>query len=347
MVKVCKTTCEGNSVQIRDLIFVLAFIVCGCSGNDAVNLHKPVMQVGPDRGNDGVRADDRVSPMSPGETIHESKLSVSIAWTIEELGAPVAVAHEALSNELLLSQIGGEGDAKDGDGVISRISLEGEMRKFSWSKGFNAPKDLVIDEDSIWVSDIDTVYELDRDSGAIRRKIVIPDARFLVGITKAPDKRLFLADLLSSRIYTMNDGVVQVLKDGPELQSPSRLLFANGDLVVAAWGLTPDFSGQAVGDLYSCGQEPPAVRKWNLPMQGHWMGMCSDGTSGLFLADFETGIILHVLKDRTCEKVGEFGHGVGGLLYLPQERLLLVTHVTENRLVALRFTETVATLCEF
>ena len=283
-----------------------------------------------------------VTKFLPTPQIRETTLSVKEEWRIEGLGAPAGIIYEPDSQELRLAQIGGEGDAKDGDGVVSRVSITGQMLEFAWSRGMNAPKDLVLDEDSVWVTDIDVVHEVDRKTGNVRRKIEVPDAKFLVGIAIDDERRLLLADLLSSRIFRLKNGECQVLHEGLELQSPSRLSFESHKLLVASWGFTQDFSGDALGNVFAWTPENRQITSLAVPMSGHWMGLCPNGVDGWFLGDFETGTILRVLKNNECERIITLGRGVGAVLYLPQNRLLLVTHITENRLVALRLSEVVA-----
>lgn len=110
-------------------------------------------------------------------------------WRMENLGAPMGLAFNAESDEIYLVQVGGEGDAKDGDGVVSRISLSGEMLELTWGRGFDAPKDLLFRDQSLWVTDINAVVELDRMTATIKQRIEIPDAKFLVGSRRRPTGR--------------------------------------------------------------------------------------------------------------------------------------------------------------
>lgn len=274
--------------------------------------------------------------------IRDTSFSVKELWRIEGLGAPAGLVFDHKSQELRMALIGGEGDVKDGDGVISRVSTDGEILEADWSRGLNAPKDLALDGDTLWVTDIDTVIELDRATGTPRHKHEAPDARFLVGITIDAERGLLLADLLSSRILSLKDGVFEVLHESLELQSPARLWKIETGVLVAPWGYTADFSGDQLGNVFSWNPLTKAIELHKMPMNGHWMGLCPDGDGGWFLADFESGAILQVRKTGVYEKVISLGHGLGTILYVPDDRLLIATHITENRVVAWRLSINVA-----
>jgi hypothetical protein len=286
--------------------------------------------------------EESTSTSSPSPHIRDTTLSVKEVWRIEGLGAPAGIAYDRDASELRLAQIGGEGDAKDGDGVISRVSMTGEILEFSWSRGMNAPKDLVFDDDSIWVTDIDAVVKLDRKTGTVRQSISVPDAKFLVGIAINADHRLLLADVLASRICSLKDGEIRVLHEGIELQSPSKLFCTENGEIVATWGYTTDFSGDHLGSIFSWNSKTREITAWAVPMSGHWMGLCPDDAGGWFLADFETGMILRVSNSGVWEQIAALGRGLGSVLYLTERRLLLAAHITENRLLAFHLTEAIA-----
>lgn len=321
---------------------LLAIFAAGCDPTPVETAVRQDVVRGehPKSGNTVAKAADP-EPPSPAQ-IRETSFSVKEVWRIENLGAPAGLIYDNKSQELRLAQIGGEGDARDGDGVISRVSTDGEILEFDWCRGLNAPKDFALDGESLWVTDIDTVVEVDRATGEIRHKHKAPDARFLVGIARDEEGRLLLADLLASRILSLKDGEFQLLHESPELQSPARFWKITTGLIVAPWGYTDDFTGDHKGTAYSWRPETNAIDLYKMPMAGHWMGLCPDFDGGWFLADFESGTILQVLKNGMYEKVITLDQGLGAIVYLPGERLLIATHITQNRLIAWRLTASFA-----
>jgi hypothetical protein len=193
---------------------------------------------------------------------------------------------------------------------------------------------MALDEDSIWVTDIDCVWKIDRKTGDLHNRIQALEGSFLVGTAIGKNRELMVADLLSSRILSLKDVKFDVVCEGPDLQSPTRLISAGDELVVASWGYTTDFSGENVGSVFLLNTQTKHISRKNLPMSGHWMGLCSDGSDGWFVADFGTGTILRVLNSGDCERIISLGPGLGDVLYVPAEKLLIVAHITENRVVA-------------
>src|SRR5687768_10544586 len=65
-------------------------------------------------------------------------------WTLEGLQSPESVHLSADGAFLYVSNIGGEGDVRDGDGFISRASLDGRMLESRWATGMDAPKGMAL-----------------------------------------------------------------------------------------------------------------------------------------------------------------------------------------------------------
>ena len=59
---------------------------------------------------------------------------------------------------------------KDGDGWISKLTLDGKMAKNKWVTGLNAPKGLRSHDGTLWISDIDRVVAVDIESGKVVQK---------------------------------------------------------------------------------------------------------------------------------------------------------------------------------
>ncbi|MGE5944940.1 MAG: hypothetical protein ACM31G_11440, partial [Flavobacteriales bacterium] len=68
---------------------------------------------------------------------------------------------------------------KDGDGYISLLSKDGKIVKKDWVTGINAPKGLNFFNGKLFVGDIDTVVEIDIETGEIEKKYIVNDAVFI------------------------------------------------------------------------------------------------------------------------------------------------------------------------
>ena len=65
-------------------------------------------------------------------------------WEIDGFKNPESVIYDKTTNALYVSNVNGSAIEKDGDGFISKVSLEGEILELRWLTGLNAPKGLAI-----------------------------------------------------------------------------------------------------------------------------------------------------------------------------------------------------------
>ena len=141
--------------------------------------------------------------MAPKTPVQPLQLQPS--WTLTEgIGAPAGAIYDPVTREIYISQISGEGDKKDGDGLISRVDVHGNVRKIGWVSGLNAPKGLALDDRTLWVSDIDEIVDVDVSAGKVRRRIPIPGARFLTGVAVDAKGVVYVGDMLTSCVYRID-----------------------------------------------------------------------------------------------------------------------------------------------
>jgi DNA-binding beta-propeller fold protein YncE len=154
------------------------------------------------------------------------------AWRLGGLAAPESVA---LSNDgafLYVSNVNGEGEARDGNGFISRVSTSGELLQRDFATGLNGPKGMMQGGDALYVADIDRLVVLDAQTGAVRRTVPIAGAEFLNDLTFAPSGEVLLADSGTARIFAVDSSnTVTTWAEGELLSAangflnePSRLL---------------------------------------------------------------------------------------------------------------------------
>lgn len=274
------------------------------------------------------------------DAIDHSRGEARKLWERRDLGAPAGVIYDQKSDQFYVSQIGGEGDKKDGNGVISRFDTEGNLLELAWVDGLNGPKGLALAGSALWCSDIDSLVEIDTAKAKIRRRIVIDGAKFLTGISADQDGTLFVGDMLTSRIYRVMDGRVSIFSTGRELESPGALVVGGGRLTIAGWGFTTDYTTTELGSIFAI--ELKSARKISFApnARGNWFGLCGDGDSGFFAADFRSGDIFHIDKSGEATLKCDLPRGTSGIAFLPGSKLLVATHTRENLLIGYDLSET-------
>ncbi|MEY2879865.1 MAG: hypothetical protein RLZZ15_2245, partial [Verrucomicrobiota bacterium] len=100
--------------------------------------------------------------------------------------------------------------AKDGDGSIGKVGLDGKVIAAEWIKGLDAPKGLGLYEGRLYVADIDRVVVIDVAKGTIKETIPIAGAGSLNDLTIDMKGVVYVSDHKLGKIYAINDGEVSV-----------------------------------------------------------------------------------------------------------------------------------------
>jgi DNA-binding beta-propeller fold protein YncE len=152
-------------------------------------------------------------------------------WRVGGLESPESVAISADGAFIYVTNVNGEGDRRDGNGFISRVSTDGRMLQREFATGLDAPKGIMLGGDALYVADIDQLVVVDATTGAVRRRVRAPGAQFLNDLTFAPDGQVLIADSAGRRIYAVRTDTAEIwlqheLLDGINgfLPEPSRLL---------------------------------------------------------------------------------------------------------------------------
>lgn len=145
-------------------------------------------------------------------------------WRLDGLADPESVALAADGRTLYVANVAGEGDARDGNGFISRITTSGKMQQRVWVDGLDAPKGAIVADGKLYVSDIDRLVEIDIAAGRIAARYPAAGATFLNDVAVAPDGTVLVADSGTGRIFGLRGGAITVWSADAELKSVNGLL---------------------------------------------------------------------------------------------------------------------------
>ncbi len=158
--------------------------------------------------------------------------TLELSWRLGGLANPESTALSADGAFLYVTNVNGEGEAKDGNGFISRVSTDGRMLEREWSKGFNGPKGVVLSGAILHIADIDQLVSVNTASGAIESRTPLPGAVFLNDAAMAPDGSVLVADSGGSKIYAVKAGKAETWLEDKLLDSINGLLPEPGRLVI-------------------------------------------------------------------------------------------------------------------
>ena len=172
-------------------------------------------------------AHDRVRPgYCTGSGGSAATIRLDAMWRAQGLANPESAALSADRAFLYVSNVNGEGEAKDQNGFIARVGLDGRILERDWARGLNAPKGIMLRGESLYVADIDEMVVIDAGSGAVTRRVAAPGALFLNDLAFAPDGRVLIAD--SQNRASMASAPIRP-KSGPRMRSwtPSMACMPN------------------------------------------------------------------------------------------------------------------------
>lgn len=257
-------------------------------------------------------------------------------WTVQGMQTPESVYLDEGSGYLYVSQIAGQPGEKDGNGRIAKIGLDGSVVAADWVTGLNAPKGLRSFGGTLWVTDIDEVVGIDIASGNIMSRIKVEGAKFLNDLATGADGTIYVADTMTSRIYSIKDGKVSVFAEGDELEGPNGL-FAEGErLVVAAWGKPEaDFSTKVPGRVYALDFKTKQKTLITKQPLGNLDGIEQDARGGFIVTDYVAGKAIQVTSAGDTHVVRQFKPGLADHTFLyAQGDILIVPHMNENTVAA-------------
>lgn len=186
---------------------------------------------------------------APAPASAPSAPTLDIVWRATGLANPESAAMSADGAFLYVTNVNGEGEAKDGNGFISKVSTDGTILERDWSRGFNGPKGVTLVGATLHVADIDQLVSVDAATGAIQKRTPLAGATFLNDVAAAPDGRILVADSGGARIYSVAGNASEIWLENELLASINGLLPEPDRLVATTMAgrlLAIDYQSKAI-----------------------------------------------------------------------------------------------------
>lgn len=267
----------------------------------------------------------------------EEQLTVSTG-----LMKPESAYWDAGDQVLYVSNIGNDFNKKDGSGYLSKYSLEGKPLEVKWVTGLNAPKGIRTFKNMLYVTALDEVIAIDKKTGKVVHTIPVEGSKFLNDIAVDAGGTWYVADTNLGRIYTLSpDGKVAIFADGPETQFPNGVLVEGDKLVVGGWAKKQAADGKVVvnGQLYAFDLKTKKQSFITKEPLGSLDGVEVDGNGGYTVTDWLAGKVFHVSADGTATTLLTLPQGAADHAYLPEQKLLILPRMLENKLTFYKLTE--------
>ncbi|MEE8321409.1 MAG: hypothetical protein V3R68_06160 [Gammaproteobacteria bacterium] len=261
---------------------------------------------------------------------------LTLLWEKAGFNNPESVVYDKAANVLYVSNVNGSAMDKDGNGYISRISLEGEMIDAEWITGLNAPKGLALYGKKLYVADIDTLVEIDIASASIKKRYPVLDAKFLNDVTAAKNGDIYVSDMMLNRIHRLKDNRFEIWLETPALESPNGLLAEGDHLVVGTWGvMTEGFSTNIPGHLKTVSIKDKTINSMGdgTPI-GNLDGVEEDASGGYYVTDWMAGKLLHVDASGKSKILLTLNQGSADHEFIKEKNMVLIPMMKDNKLLA-------------
>ncbi len=228
-------------------------------------------------------------------SISAQPLSIEELWVTQpEFSQPESVLYNPQKDVFYISNIAGTPNEKNGMGFISIISSDGKTIEKKWIEDLNAPKGMAIFSDTLYVSDIDNLVEIDIENGTITNRHNASDSIFLNDVTIDKEGNVFVSDMLTNTIYQLHQGKLKPWIQDKKLENPNGIIFEDNKLIVASWGANPDkyFTTNVPGHLKVINFADKSIRNLGKgdPI-GNLDGLRSDGNGNYYATDWMDGAL--------------------------------------------------------
>lgn len=164
-------------------------------------------------------------------------IEVTKVWETDSvMKVPESVLLDTNTQQLFVANINGKPTAKDGNGFISILNLDGSVKTLEFATGMDAPKGMAIYDNKLYVSDINTLRVVDLTSGKIIENYPIEEAKFLNDVTVTKDGTVFVSDFsgANNAIYKLTNKKMTKWMDSKNLfgQRPNGLWMEENSLVI-------------------------------------------------------------------------------------------------------------------
>jgi sugar lactone lactonase YvrE len=254
--------------------------------------------------------------------------------------APESVLYDHTQEVLYVANISGAPDQRDGNGFISKLSLDGELIERQWISGLNAPKGMAISQGRLYVADIDALVEIDPVAGEIVYRHSVPNAKFFNDVAADQNGNVYVSDTFDNTIYALSGGSLKVWLRSDALDGPNGLLVDGDRMIIATLGTNPPNGEPVPGQLKYVifGQQHVGNLGDGSPV-GFMDGVEADGNGGYFATDWLGGRLLRIDQSGVAEQLLELGQGTADLEVLLDQDLIIIPLMTQGKVVAYRLSE--------
>lgn len=152
------------------------------------------------------------------------QVTATLKWKTDTiLKVPESVLYNKEDKFIYVSNINGKPDSADGNGFITRMTLDGKIDQLEWVKGLDAPKGMGVYEGKMYVTDIHKLVIIDMATAKIEKSIVVDSSEFLNDVTIDAKGNIYFTDSGAKKIHLYKNDIVSLWSSDPLLLKPNGL----------------------------------------------------------------------------------------------------------------------------
>lgn len=261
------------------------------------------------------------------EAIKSDKLSFK--WTTGKVfDVPESVYYDTEKDVLYVANVNGKPTDKDGNGYISTMTVDGEVINKKWVTGLDAPKGMGVYKDLLYVTDIDRLVEIDVKTGNIVADYPVEQAQFLNDIAVDDKGRVYVSDMMDTKVYRLHDGEFKVWIDDPLLTSPNGLWADSKDLYIGCKKIVK--ADLKKGSLELVSDKTGSIDGLEGTKEGGFLFSDWSGNMHYMSPGLE---IMHIFNSA------DMNINAADIEFIPSRNLILVPTFFDNRVMAYTFSE--------
>lgn len=244
--------------------------------------------------------------------------NITKVWETDSLFLkPESALYDSSKKIIYISNINGEYLAKDGNGFISKIKINGEIETLKWVDKLDNPQGMGLYKSKLYVADINRVLQINTNTSKIEKIYKVDSAQFFNDITSDTNGDIYISDCFANKIYKISNGKIKVWLESDFLSRPNGLLCTKDNVLV----------------LNMKNQSAFAINK--LTKKAHEIfngidnldGIVSDGKNGFLVSGAWQGQIFHIDSEGNKRLIIDLGKEkiiTADIEYIVEKNLIIV-----------------------
>ena len=243
---------------------------------------------------------------------------ITKVWETDSLFLkPESALYDSSKKIIYISNINGEYLAKDGNGFISKIKINGEIELLKWIDGLDNPQGMGLYKNKLYVADINRVVQINTNTAKIEKIYKVDSAKFFNDITSDTNGDMYISDCFDNKIYKISNGKIEVWIESDFLSKPNGLLCTKDDVLVL------NMKNQTAFTINKL------TKKFHAFFNGidNLDGIASDGKNGYIVSGAWQGQLFHIDSDGNKKLIIDLGKEkiiTADIEYIVKENLLIV-----------------------